>query len=96
MNCKPGDWAIRVRAPARANIRVGALVRVVRWIGLAYDVKTGEPLEAAWQVEYRGEDTDVWYGTPWAIPDSHLVPLPDAGADAQNELPRVLPRPVEG
>lgn len=100
MNCKPGDLAIVVRAEGwglagRVSQKLlGAIVRVVRLAPPSERFQCTADLvwkfEEPIKVELDGK-------TYWAdgIDDSCLRPIRDPGDDAQDEMLRPLPEPVE-
>lgn len=87
MNCKPGDLAVIVRSHDRRN--VGKLVRVLR---------TYPRAEASWWISsdsvLHGIYSDWPVGAEVGMFDSHLRPIRDPGADAQDETLQWLPVPT--
>ena len=84
MNCKPGDLAIRVRAPADAQIPVGAIVEVVRFFpDQSLIFESGRIVDGLdlWSVVYRGQKIGAM-GLAFGIPDNELRPIrPNDGED---------------
>jgi hypothetical protein len=96
MNCKLGDLAIVVWAPAGASIAAGSLVKAVELLHgdiCLYIGDTGSTYSAsdAWRVEYRGS-LESPYGRPWAVPDSRLRPIRDQ--PGEDEILRIAGKPI--
>jgi hypothetical protein len=93
MNCEPRDLAVRLRVTWGGNvIRVGAIVRVVRFVGECTHIETGEFGQAIWEVEYSGEMRGP-SGYCLGVPDCDLRPIHNPGDDAQDESLTWLPVP---
>jgi hypothetical protein len=96
MNCKPGDLAIVVRAPAGASIAVGSLVKAVELLHgdiCLHIGDTGSTYSAsdAWRVEYRGSLVSPC-GRLWTVTDSRLRPIRDN--DSEDEILRIAGKPI--
>ncbi len=80
MNCKPGDLAIVVAAPAIAKRAIGSIVRCV-------ELFDGFGTGPMWTVEPPAA------GHYWGIKDRWLRPIRDPGDDAVDEVLQLVGAP---
>jgi hypothetical protein len=79
MRCKVGDLAIRVSAVNGAEIPIGAIVEVKRFMGMRAPMAGGRRTNAkpCWAVAFRGLDYDPNDWCSWVVPDEDLRPIRD-------------------
>lgn len=77
LNCKPGQWAVKIKGEADHVIPVGAIVRVEQLIQGpdGYNFVGQYVSGDQWIVEYQGSNRCPVDDMYWAVADRNLKPL---------------------
>lgn len=82
LNCRPGQLAVKVKADPWDEIPEGAIVRCINIVhGVLLNVKTGEMVEGAWNVEFRGSSVKPGTNYLWICSDAYLRPIRDTDGE---------------
>lgn len=101
MNCKPGDLARVVRAPAGASLKVDAIVKVLSFAGTVRVIASGTGViceeDDCWFVEYNGASHGD-LSLPYTKHDSDLRPIRDQPGNESFvvEARKSLPKSTKG